>query len=108
MFGTTSPQPKRGPCDWAYCTRPDDVGRWAVDYVRATNERDAKVKAKAKAERRLAKVLGYKSAAAMIRNAKAAARHTGRKTPRGYTRRVYVWRDNDHECAPGSSRDGVQ
>lgn len=108
MFGTTSPQPQRGPCDWAYCTRQDDVGRWAVDHVRATNEREAKAKAKAKAETRLAKTLGFKSAADMRTNLNLAARETGRKTPRGFNRRVFVWRDNDHECAPGSSRDSVQ
>ena len=100
MFGVTIEQPKRGLCDWAYCTREDAAGRWPVGYVRATNERDAKKKAQAKAERITAKTLGFKNITAMRQYVKEAALRNGGRKPKGYTRRCYVWRDNDHECAP--------
>ena len=103
MFGVTTEQPKRGLCNWAYCTRKDAAGRWAVGHVRATSEAEAKKKARAKAERMTAKVLGYKNITAMRNEVKRLSLLNGRK-PQGFARRVFVWRDDNHECNAGTAR----
>lgn len=100
--GVTSPQPKRGPCNWAYCTRRDAMGRWAVGYVRASNETEARKLAKRKAERMTATVLGFKGVAALRRHIKLLSQANGGRKPKGFVRRVFVWRDDKHECAPAS------
>lgn len=98
MPKVTSEQPRRGPCDWAYCTRPDDAGYYAVGYVTATNRRDAAQQAKRIVERRRAKVLGFKGVRAYRAHAKRYKENNKGRAPKGWFPRIFVWRDNLHEC----------
>ena len=57
MTHNTNTKRRRGqPIHWGYCTRRDDEGRYAVGFVAATNQRDAKRKARRRVKHYSARV----------------------------------------------------